>query len=414
MPLSEIGPYRLLRLIKAGGQGSVYAAEDRRLGRRVAVKLRPLPDEPQQRRARLAEARSLAALNHGMIVQLYDVIELPEAVALVMEYVSGSDLEELLAVAEPAPAAVLQLGQDLCTALAAAHAQGIFHGDLKAANVLVADDGSIKLTDFGAEAAGGSARALAPERLAGGHADARTDLYALGCLLYRMLTGRHPFPAAPDRGGIRPPGFDELGIALPAPLEALVFQLLEASPAQRPATALEVRSRLLGVARALPYGDAVKLSLPAVAGEAVSVPGAEQGTLQHAARNARKWWKPALAGVVIALVGATFLTGRDSGPVRVHIEAVRSAGADIGGEALEATLAGLLSSRDDWLAVSAQNADALLSLEVECNDHVCGSQLLLRNDRGERSDTRAMLPGSSPDAWRRRLAEGLEALHPVD
>ena len=416
MPLSDIGPYRLLRLIKSGGQGSVYAAEDRRLGRRVAVKLRPLPDDPQQRRSRLAEARSLAALNHPLIVQLYDVIELPEAVALVMEYVPGHDLEELLAVAEPAPTAVLQLGQDICTALAAAHSRGIFHGDLKAANVLVVEDGSIKLTDFGAEAVGGSAGALAPERLAGVPADARSDLYSLGCLLYRMLTGRQPFPAvtSDSYGADLPAGFQELGIALPASLENLLFQLLDPAPAKRPATALDVRGRLLAVARALPSGETERLSLPSDRDLPASQSTPASRQLQSAARRAARWWKPALGFAVMTLGCALALTWWGPRPVRVHVEAVHSAGAEVGAESLGAMLEQLLGSGDRWLPVPAPEADALLRLEVICNPHMCSSQLLLSSDRAERSDTRAMLPDADQSAWRRRLAEGLEALRPAD
>ena len=174
MPFTELGPYRVLRLLKAGGEGAVYAAEDRRLGRRVAIKLRPLPDGLEARRAVIAEAEVLATLSHPHIVQLYDVVETDGAVALVMEYVDGSDLEELIASTRLDLESVLQLALDLCSALASAHGKGVIHGDLKPANVLVDITGRIKLTDFGVAfrqhdqpAAGGTLSILSPERRAG-------------------------------------------------------------------------------------------------------------------------------------------------------------------------------------------------------------------------------------------------------
>ena len=200
---THVGPYQILRLINRGGQGSVYLGYDKRLQRRVAIKIYSLPSQRAARKPLLREAQLVASMQSHKIVQIYDVIESSGHLALVMEYVPGCDLEEFLTTARPSLASILTIGADIAGALAVARQQHIVHGDLKAANILVTDSGRVKLTDFGIARQmvgsspqrldGGTPPALSPEQYRGEPLDGRSDLFALGCLLYRMLGGEAPF-----------------------------------------------------------------------------------------------------------------------------------------------------------------------------------------------------------------------------
>jgi serine/threonine protein kinase len=167
---SRLGPYRIMRLINQGGQGSVYLGYDSRLQRRVAIKVYTLPGQRAARKQCLREAQLVAAIHSPKVVQVYDVIDSPEHLALVMEYVPGCDLEEFLSSVRPSLGSILAICADIAGALAVIRQQRIVHGDLKASNILIADTGRVKLTDFGiARVAGqgldtaGSRTAVSPE-----------------------------------------------------------------------------------------------------------------------------------------------------------------------------------------------------------------------------------------------------------
>ena len=171
---SKVGPYRILRLINQGGQGSVFLGYDKRLQRRVAIKIYTLAAKHGSRKQLRREAQLVASMHSHKVVQIYDVIESSTHLALIMEYVPGSSLEELLAAVRPSLAGVLTVGVDIAGALALARQQHIVHGDVKAANVLITEFGRAKLTDFGIarvigeepswEWAAGSFHALSPEQ----------------------------------------------------------------------------------------------------------------------------------------------------------------------------------------------------------------------------------------------------------
>mgnify|MGYP001603450477 CR=1 FL=1 len=203
------GRYRLEDVIASGGVAIVWRAFDEHLARPVAVKLLhphhagdPTVVERFQR-----EARSAAGLSHPNVVRIYDVGREDELVWLVMELVEGPSLRDVLASREPLdPSVVTAIGEQVARALAAAHERGLVHRDIKPANILVASDGTVKVTDFGiAKALGtdetltstgtvmGTAAYVAPEQLETSDVDARADVYALGVVLYEALLGRPAF-----------------------------------------------------------------------------------------------------------------------------------------------------------------------------------------------------------------------------
>lgn len=284
---NHVGPYRILRLINRGGQGSVYLGYDERLRRRVAIKIHSVSRQRTARREALREARLVAGIQSPRVVGIYDVIEAPGYLALVMEYVPGCNLEELLAGTRPSLASVLTITADIATALALARQSHLVHRDLKASNVLVTEDGRAKLTDFGiaglldesegCAAQGGSPSGVSPEQYLGRSVDERSDLFSLGVLIYRMLAGEHPFFSdgrldqvkllhadPPPLTVMRDKGFD-----IPQVLSDLVAQLLEKEPAERPRNTRHVRQVVRAAWRELPL--AVSNSLAAEAQAAFRV-----------------------------------------------------------------------------------------------------------------------------------------------
>lgn len=272
-----VGPYRILRLINQGGQGSVYLGYDKRLHRRVAIKIYRLPTTRAARKQLLREARVVASIQSPKVVQIHDVIESGAHLAMVMEYVPGCSLEDFLARVRPSLASVLTIGADVAGALALARQNHIVHGDVKAANVLITATGRAKLTDFGISRstadrssgrwAAGSLSALSPEQFLGKPLDERADLFALGSLLYRMLCGEQPFfsdgQLDPQRLLNRSPKpLVEVvtgDVELPDPLVNIISMLLEKDPQSRPPNTRRVRQVFRAVLRSLPMsaGDSL-------------------------------------------------------------------------------------------------------------------------------------------------------------
>lgn len=255
--------YRLDSEIGRGGMGIVYRATDLELHREVAVKVLPAATSSVEARQRLLrEARAAAALNHPHIISVHDIGEANGMPFFVMELVHGPSL----ANARPAELArVVDIACQLCAALEHAHANNIVHRDLKPDNVLLSassQNGSVKLADLGLalpaddariSRAGlivGTAAYMAPEQALGQAVDGRTDLYALGVLLYEMTTGRLPFTGADPlsvvsqhvHASVVPPRM--LRPDLPRALEAVILRLLAKDPAQRFATANETANAL--------------------------------------------------------------------------------------------------------------------------------------------------------------------------
>jgi Tol biopolymer transport system component/predicted Ser/Thr protein kinase len=229
-PGSKLGPYEIQTQIGAGGMGEVYTARDTRLNRTVAVKV--CKEQFSGRFHREAEA--VAALNHPHICHLYDV----GPNYLVMEYVEGAQLKGPLPLER-----ALQYGDQICQALDEAHRKGITHRDLKPANILVTKSAGVKLLDFGLARVEGGENAtvtmeglkgtpayMSPEQWQGKPGDARSDIYAFGCVLYEMLSGQ---PAAAQRTKLEPPA-----------LESIVRTCLEKDPDARWQSASDLRRGL--------------------------------------------------------------------------------------------------------------------------------------------------------------------------
>jgi len=205
----RLGSYELLRRLGEGGMAQVYLARDIRLGREVAVKVldQRLAERPGFRERFEREARVAASLDHPNIVQLYDFGDSERQLYLVMPYVSGGSLQDMLRRAPFAGGEVATFGSQMADALDYAHQRGVIHRDVKPANMLVHADGRLLLSDFGLakilssaqpQAAprrhpdAGTPEYMAPEQIEG-RSDERTDIYALGVVLYLLLTSHLPF-----------------------------------------------------------------------------------------------------------------------------------------------------------------------------------------------------------------------------
>ncbi|HSL73790.1 MAG TPA: protein kinase [Ilumatobacteraceae bacterium] len=300
------GRYVLGNQIGVGGTSRVHEAYDERLGRRVAVKLLDASlvasADPAGRERFAKEGRTTAGFNHRHAVTVFDAGEDDGDLFIVMELVKGESLAELLARRGPLPIAeVVSIAGPLTSVLSAAHAAGIVHRDVKPANVLLADGGEgeghgvVKLADFGiakrfddlegsVTATGmvvGTPRYLAPEQAVGSPVSPATDVYALGTVLFEMLTGRPPVVAesmvaaamvqqsqpAPDVRSLRP--------EVPATLAALVARALERAPADRFATAGEMAVALHDAWA--PGAESLQASVPTQVFAAVAAPAAASG-----------------------------------------------------------------------------------------------------------------------------------------
>ena len=278
--------YRLTERIATGGQGEVWRAEDTALGRTVAVKvLRGEYTGDAEFRDRFRrEARHAAALSHPGVAQVFDYDEGGADVPpyLVMEFVEGESLSAEIARSAPAGAdRVLEVIAAVASALAAAHAAGVVHRDVKPGNLLVGRDGSIKITDFGIARAVdaapltragllmGTPSYLAPEAAAGRPVTAAGDLYALGVIAFEMLTGRPPYegPAPAVVVAHRDAPLPPLPPYVPPGLGALVLDLTAKDPRARPPGAAAVASRAAGLRAGtrpvgVPGSDTRVLSVP--------------------------------------------------------------------------------------------------------------------------------------------------------
>ena len=289
-PGTRLGNYEIVSPLGAGGMGEVYRATDSRLGRDVAIKVLPadVAADPDRLARFEREAKTVAALNHPNIVTLHAIEDAAGIRFLVMELVEGRTLDALVVPGGLVPARVLELAIPLADALAAAHERGVVHRDLKPANVMVSGEGRVKVLDFGLARPAASHPALgatqaptvaapisslglvvgtvpymAPEQIRGEAVDARTDLFALGILLYELLAGRRPFTGATSADVSSailrdaPPPLSALRADLPSDLGRIVGRCLEKDPARRVQTARDLRSEFEAIRRGLDPAERV-------------------------------------------------------------------------------------------------------------------------------------------------------------
>jgi WD40 repeat protein len=302
--LGQLGSYRVLQVLGSGGMGVVYRAEDPGLQRLVALKamLPALAASESARQRFLREAQSAAAVKHDHIVSIYQVGEDRGVPFLAMEFLEGEPLEVRLEREGKLPVAeVLRIGREIALGLAAAHKRQLIHRDIKPANVwLEAETARVKILDFGLARAVadeaqltqqgaivGTPAYMAPEQAQGQPLDSRCDLFSLGCVLYRLATGKLPFRGTDTISTLmavatehpRPP--HELEPDLPPALSVLIMSLLAKEPGDRPVSAQAVAEALEGMAHE-----------PPPASEPV---------------GRRRRWQLALAGVMLLGLGGWLL-----------------------------------------------------------------------------------------------------------
>ncbi len=317
---TKLGPYELSSSVGAGGMGEVYKARDARLGRDVAVKILPASysSDPQRLYRFEQEARAAAALNHPNILSVYDVGHQQGSPYIVSELLEGESLRMRLRSGALPVRKALDYAMQMAHGLAAAHDKGIVHRDLKPENIFITKDGRVKILDFGlakltsfesvpedatmqtqAGQVVGTAGYMSPEQVRGRPADARTDLFSLGTILYEMLSGERAFKGDTAADTItavltkEPPELTRSNAQVPIALEHIVRHCLEKNPEERFQSANDL---------------AFDLSMLSSA-SSTTVP-------QQVAAAHKRRWLPAviLAAVVTAMAAVAFFAGRVSAP----------------------------------------------------------------------------------------------------
>jgi len=282
MPLSagdQLGPYKILASIGAGGMGEVYRAQDAKLGRDVALKVLPaeMAHDPERLARFHREAKALAQLDHPNIVTIHSVEECNGVHFLTMQLVEGRSLDRVIPASGLPLEQIVEIARALGDALAVAHDKGIVHRDLKPGNVMVTSEGHVKVLDFGlakdVRAANGGDLTLtsdsqtqigivmgtpaymSPEQAAGRLLDHRTDIFSLGVVLHEMATGRRPFEGTSSAELVSailrdtPPSVTDARPDLPSDLARIIRRCLEKDPSHRVQTARDVSNEFRDLAR---------------------------------------------------------------------------------------------------------------------------------------------------------------------
>ena len=353
--------YRIVGLLGRGGMGEVYRADDLKLGRTVALKF--LPETMERDPARLArflnEVRVAVRVTHPNVCRVHDVVEFAGRHFLSMEYVDGEDLATSLRRIGRLPGdRAVRVARQLCAGLAAAHAQGVLHRDLKPGNVMIDGRGDVRITDFGlAGAIGGFAGAeirvgtpayMAPEQIEGRDVTVRSDLYALGLVLYELFSGKPAFgdrtpEAVKRRSTTTPSSLTSVVDDVDPAVARVVERCLSPDPAERPASAM-------AVAAALPGGDPLAAALAAgetPSPELLAEAGASAGLRPGLAIAA-------LVAIAIAIGTIGWLSTRITLAGRVELDRPPAVLADRAHEIVRSTGWGTASvdSDHDWTANS--------------------------------------------------------------
>ena len=311
--------FRIIGLLGVGGMGEVYRADDLTLGQPIALKFLPaaVAGDPGWRERLYGEVRMARQVSHPNVCRVYDVGEVEGRHFLSMEYIDGEDLASLTKRIGHLPSTkVLEIAQQLCAGLAAAHLKGVLHRDLKPRNVMIDGRGYARITDFGLAVAvhrvpdsatsPGTPLYMAPEQFSGRGATIQSDLYSLGLVLYELATGQQPFRARTlgelriEKQELVPPAPSELGREIDPRLERAIMRCLERDPAARPGSVLQL-------AASLPGGDPLAAAM--AAGETPSpemVAASASGDRLTAAQAF------ALVAALVVMTAITIVLGRDA------------------------------------------------------------------------------------------------------
>jgi beta-lactam-binding protein with PASTA domain/tRNA A-37 threonylcarbamoyl transferase component Bud32 len=373
--------YAIERELARGGMADVYLATDRELKRKVAVKVL-FPEfarDPSFVERFRREARNAASLNHPNIAAVYDWGQERGSYYIVMEYVEGRSLRDVIHNEGPIPPlAAARIATELADALAFAHRRGVIHRDVKPGNVLLTPTGQLKLTDFGIAAnetdanqgltqtgsVMGTATYFSPEQAQGHAVDSRSDVYALGVVLYEMLCGAPPFsgesPVAIAMKHVRetPPPMTDRAPDVPAQLQSIVNAALTKDIDARYQSAEELRVDLVDYARGRPLTFAYEPGATdaAIAAEAPTVAAAVARSVIPAPTPRRRNWAGAVAAIIglglLAAVVAYLLTStRDSTPTAARVEIPNVVGQQFDAASAALTGTGFSVSRlDDELS----------------------------------------------------------------
>jgi serine/threonine-protein kinase len=303
------GRYRIIGLLGRGGMGEVYRADDLKLGQTVALKFLPaaLASDPVRRERFFAEVRITRQLSHPNICRVYDIAEFEGQHFLSMEYIDGEDLASLIKrIGHLSNEKGLELARQLVAGLTVAHEKGVLHRDLKPANIMIDGHGRVRITDFGlAVAAGdetgtaqifGTPAYMAPEQFAGQGASVRSDIYALGLILYEIYSGKKAFTARTiaelreQKEGPAPTAPSQIREGVDPIVERVIMRCLDRDPRSRPHSAVQL-------AAALPGGD--PLAAVIAAGETPSPEMVAASGLREGVRP-----KVALTLFAVVIVGA--------------------------------------------------------------------------------------------------------------
>ena len=330
------GRYRIISLLGRGGMGEVYRATDLTLSQPVALKFLPEsgPDHLRALERFHSEVRIARQVSHPNVCRVYDVGEADGMAYISMEYVDGEDLASLLHRIGRLPAdKALDVARKICAGVAAAHDKGVIHRDLKPANIMLDRRGNVTVMDFGlaavadqlrgSEARSGTPAYMAPEQLRGEEVTARSDIYALGMLLYEIFTGKRAYEAATMAELMRMQesaqitSMSSIAAEIDPAVEKVIRRCLDPDPARRPPTALSVAAALPGgdpLAAALAAGETPSPDLVAASGKTEGLPLAKS--------------IPLALGLVVLIIAVPF--------VRTNVELHSIVPYDLSAEALAA------------------------------------------------------------------------------
>jgi serine/threonine-protein kinase len=339
-----ISHYRILSQLGQGGMGAVYLAEDTHLGRRVALKvmLPEIASHEQRLKRFLREAKLSSSISHPNVISFYEIGEENGTHYLAMEYIEGITLRARLHDGPIPVDEAVHIARQIAEALIAAHKAGVIHRDVKPENVMIAGDGHVKVLDFGlarrdlnANGDGpssddqttktqlsmvgqpiGTVSYMSPEQLRGQKVDGRTDIFAVGVLLYEMLAARRPFEATSSVGTIQrilttpPDAIARFNYGVPGDVERVIRKCLEKDPEWRYQSARELAIDLASIERAQQSGT-------------MSSSGTAEPIISERPRDTkRRWWLAAAGLAAIAVVGALAMNSRSKGAKEVTSLAV--------------------------------------------------------------------------------------------